>query len=314
MAMTKGELIACVLRAHEAIGSEADLSPRNPRINETLSALVRVVLEGCPPDDARAVLDHPKVRAIRSRLIERLAIAEGEMERCWSERFCARAGLAAADLAEFTYWDCYRRLVGAELGGLPARLELDEEESIAFVGAGPLPLSAIVMHLHTGTAVTCIDRDAAACALAGELCRKAGWTGISVTCADGADYDFARSPVVFIASLVPEKASVMRCIREGCPRACVAIRSAEGLRTLLYDPVDEAELDAMGCGYLGRTGHDPQVINTTLFYEAVPAAARGADIPTQSVSVRGASPTPARSQPETPPPSIRAGRPGAGAP
>jgi hypothetical protein len=278
MAMTKRELIACVLRADEALGSEADLSPRNPRINEALSALVNAVLEGCPPDDARSVLDNPEVRAIRGRLIERLAIAEAEMERCWSEKFCTRAGFAAADLAEFTYWDCYRRLVGAELGSLPARLELGEGESIAFVGAGPLPLSAIVMHLHTGMAVTCIDRDAAACARAGELCHKAGCTGIAVACTDGADYDFARSPVVFIASLVPEKGTVMRCIRDGCPRACVAIRSAEGLRTLLYDPVDEAELDAMGCGYLGRTGHDPQVINTTLFYEAAPGLSRGADL------------------------------------
>jgi hypothetical protein len=276
--MTKGELIACVLTAHEALGSERDLSPRNPRINDALSGLVRGVLEGCPPDDARDVLDDPEVRAVRGRLMERLAVAEGEMERCWGERFCARASLTVAELEEFTYWDCYRRLVGAELASLPAGLELCNGESIAFVGAGPLPLSAVIMHLRTGIAVTCIDRDASACGLAGELCRKAGLTGINTTCANGADYDYAGSPVVFIASLVPEKGQVMRCIRDGCPRACVAIRSAEGLRTLLYDPVDEAELDAMGCGYLGRTGHDPQVINTTLFYEAAPGLSRGADI------------------------------------
>ena len=84
----------------------------------------------------------------------------------------------------------------------------------------------------------------------------------------------ASNPVVFIASLVPEKGKVVRCIREKCPHAVVALRSVEGLCSLLYDPVDEMELAAMGCGFLGRTRDIPQAINMTLFYEAAPAAQR----------------------------------------
>jgi hypothetical protein len=64
----------------------------------------------------------------------------------------------------------------------------------------------------------------------------------------------------------------------------VALRSAHGLCTLLYDPVDEAELAAMGCGFLRRTGYNPQVINTTLFYEAAPALHRGALRPAPAAS------------------------------
>jgi hypothetical protein len=206
------------------------------------------------------------------------------MERCWGETFCARASLAPADLADFTYWDCYRNLVAAELGALPAGLDLGKGESIAFVGAGPLPLSAILMHLSAGARVTCIDRDPRACGLACELCRKAGLTGVEIACAPGASYDYAPHPVVFVASLVPDKAEVMRCIRERCPHAVVALRSADGLCTLLYDPVDETELAAMGCGFLRRTGYNPQVINTTLFYEAAPALHRGALRPAPAAS------------------------------
>jgi nicotianamine synthase-like protein len=279
VSMRKEDLVACVLRAHDVLGRETDLSPRNPVVNDALSALVRGILKGCPPDDVGEVLDDRGVCAIRGELIERLAVAEGDMERCWGEAFCARGGLELGHFRDFTYWDCYRHLVGAELGNLPPDRALGNGQSIAFVGAGPLPLSAIVMHLSTRRQVTCVDRDPRACRLACELCRKAGLTGIHVTCADGADYDYANCPVVFVASLVPEKAKVMQCIRETCPRACVALRSAEGLRTLLYDPVDEAELEAMGCGFLGRTAYNPQVINTTLFYEAVPAAQRKTDVP-----------------------------------
>jgi hypothetical protein len=274
--MKKEDLVARVVRAHAVLGRETDLSPRNAVVNDALSALVRGILEGCPPDEVRDVLDDPGVSAVRSELIGRLAVAEGEMERCWGELFYTRGSLTPADFRDFIYWDCYRHLVGAELGNLPPDLEVGKGQSIAFVGAGPLPLSAIIMHLSTGTKVTCIDRDPRACRLACELCRKAGLIGIDVACADGADYDFADSPVVFVASLVPEKAKVMQCIRERRPRACVALRSAEGLRTLLYDPVDETELAAMGCGFLGRTGYSPQAINTTLFYEAAPATHRAA--------------------------------------
>jgi nicotianamine synthase-like protein len=282
--MQKQDLIACILQAHAALRRETDLSPRNPAINDALSALVASILKGCPPDEEREVLDHPDVRAVRAELIDRLAIAEGEMERCWGETFCARASLAPADLADFTYWDCYRNLVAAELGTLPAGLDLGKGESIAFVGAGPLPLSAILMHLSTGGRVTCIDRDPRACRLACELCRKAGLTGVEIACALGARYDYAPHPVVFVASLVPDKAEVMRCIRERCPHAVVALRSADGLCTLLYDPVDETELAAMGCGFLRRTGYNPQAINTTLFYEAAPALHRGAVRPAPAAS------------------------------
>jgi nicotianamine synthase-like protein len=287
--MRTEDLIACVLQAHAALGRETDLSPRNPVINDALSALVRAILEGCPPDEAERVLADPRVRAVRGELVGRLAVAEGEMERCWSELLRARASLEAADLKDFIYWDCYRALVKAELGLLPASLEIGDGQSIAFVGAGPLPLSAILMHLSTGCSVTCIDRDPGACSLACELCRKAGLTGIEIACACGTSWDYARHPVVFIASLVPEKAEVMRCIRRRCPQAVVGLRSVEGLCSLLYDPVDETELAAMGCGLLGRTGYDPQVINTTLLYEAA-AGHRAAGMAQRNARSRSGGP------------------------
>jgi hypothetical protein len=295
--MTREELIACVLSAHAVLRRETDLSPRNPTVNAALSALVCAVLEGCAPDDVREVLDDPGVRAIRGDLIGRLAVAEGEMERYWGEAFCARDGLEPADFQDFIYWDCYCHLVAAELGGLPADLDLGKGQSIAFVGAGPLPLSAIVVHLSTGRKVTCVDRDRRACTLACELCRKAGLAGINVACADGADFDYAECPVVFVASLVPEKAQVMRCIRQTCPRACVALRSAEGLRTLLYDPVDEAELEAMGCGLLGRTACSSQAINTTLFYDPAAPAHREPGVPAGAPPDRSAARLPRTARP-----------------
>jgi hypothetical protein len=268
--MQGDDLIACALRAHEVLGRESDLSPLNPRINAALSALVQGVMDGGPPGEAARVLTDPRIGSIRAALVQRLALAEGAMERHWARGFCQRRALTAADFGEFTYWDCYRHLVETELGSLGPHLGLGNAEGFAFVGAGPLPLSAILMHVSTGLKVTCLDVDAEAYSLAQVLVRRAGLTGIEVRCTGGAHYDYAPHPVVIIASLVPDKAEVMRCVRATRPGGLVALRSAEGLCTLLYDPVDETELAALGCGYLGRTRHNPRVINTTLLYEATP--------------------------------------------
>ena len=257
--------------------ASSDLSPRNPRITTALSALVQGVMAGSPPGEAARVLADHRIAAIRDALVRRLALAEGAMERHWARTFCARTSLTTADFGAFIYWECYRHLVEAELTSLIPHLNLDEAESIAFVGAGPLPLSAVIMHLRTELRVTCIDADAEACRLARELCSKAGLTGVEVRCACGARHDYALNPVVVIASLVPDKAQVMLRIGATRQAAVVALRSVEGLCTLLYDPVDETELAALGCSYLGRTGCNPRAINTTLLYQASPARQRASD-------------------------------------
>jgi hypothetical protein len=266
--MKGDELLACVREAHATLHHETDLSPRNPRINAALGALVGGVLAVRSGDEAASVLADPGVQALRSGLLAKLAVAEGEMERHWCERLCARAGLATADLADFVYWDCYRHLVEGELHCLPPPGEPAKAQCISFVGAGALPLSAILMHVRTGMPVRCIDVDPHACRLARALCDRLGLAGVGVRCAQGADCDYAQSRVVLVASLVPEKADVVARVRSTSPAALVALRSAEGLSTLLYDPVEESEIEAMGCTLIGKTGANPHTINTTLFYDA----------------------------------------------
>ena len=266
--MKQEELIALVLKAHETLCGESDLSPHNPRINDTLGLLVDSMTAGRASGDVGSVLGHPAIRAVQGELLGRLALAESKMESHWSKLLCARAGLAAGDLKVFRYWSCYRDLVAGELRNFLPFLRSGERHLIAFVGAGALPLSAILMHTQIGAEVACIDSDPHACRRARTLCTRLGLAGITVRCADGVEWDYARSSVVFIASLVPEKAKVAARIRQTAPRALIAVRSAEGLCTLLYEAVDEVELEAMGCELVARTGAIPHVVNTTLLYES----------------------------------------------
>ncbi len=272
--MPTGRLIAVINEAYAALNGESDLSPANPRINAALTALVQGVMDasvqtsdpGCDPAD---VVDHPDVRPICAALRHGLALAESAMERWWAQRLAALGEVGIGDLARFPYWDCYRTLVAAELRHLRRGLKLGPGESVAVVGAGPLPLTAIFIHaLAGGLPVTCIDIDPEACRLARALIGKVSLAGLAVRCIDGAQHDYASHPVVLVASLVPGKVATVRRVQATRPRALVALRSAEGLCTLLYEPVDEAAVAALGCGLVARTGHNPRVINTTLFYDA----------------------------------------------
>lgn len=92
---------------------------------------------------------------------------------------------------------------------------------------------------------------------------------------EGEAHSYASHPVVLIASLVPEssRAAIVLRVREtrtqrGDRREVVlAMRTAEGLYTLLYEPVDEGPMPGRELLLRARTRPTDKAINSTLFYE-----------------------------------------------
>jgi threonine dehydrogenase-like Zn-dependent dehydrogenase len=260
-------MIGRVLRAHKTLTTETDLSPNNPAINEALTSLVTGITQPWTVAEEQEVLNDPRVKAVHKELVGRCAVAEGEMEKYWAAHFNARGTLTNDDFQDFIYWACYDRLVNGEIKAMP-QMNDKGEGKIAFAGAGPLPLTALILHQKTGRRITCIDNDPVACDLSRELLAKAGIKGIDVVCAAGADFDYKDYPFVFIASLVPEKDKVVEKIRERGQSTFIGVRSVERLHVLLYEPVDEKTLKEAGCRFASKTKHDNKTINTTLFYKA----------------------------------------------
>lgn len=188
------------------------------------------------------------------------------MEYYWAEKFCENNAITQLDLENFWYWENYQGLVDGETPNFP-KTQYQANESICFVGSGPLPLTAIVLNQKTGTKITCVDIDPVACDISRELIGKAGYSDrIEVVCADGADYGYRTHPAILIASLVPNKADVVTRIKETAKTPCIALRSAEHLHTLLYNPVNEHADVFNSCTQTAKTPYDPKIINTTLFY------------------------------------------------
>lgn len=271
-------VVQSVLEALDVLCREADLSPRNPQVNSTLSHLVKTLAATYEFTEEEEVLADPRVARARPRLLEKLSQAEGEMEKFWAEHFLAKESLTIPDLKEFWYWDCYENLVDLELACLPMTANDDAAGGAVFVGAGALPLTAIIMHLKTGMPVTCVDRDPEACDKAAALFARLGLTDMQVICASGEDIDYRDFSTVIVASLVPNpaKEKIVEAVRRNPEPAFLAVRSAERLHTLLYEPFEPDAQAMTGYSLFSRTPHNPQTINTTLVYRSQPQPAANA--------------------------------------
>ncbi len=274
-------VIKTVLEALETLCRQTDLTPHNEIINQTLSHLVETLAATYERTEEEIILSDPRVRAARPRLLEKLSQAEAEMEKYWADRFLAHDDLDVEDLKEFWYWDNYEQLVDMEMDCLPDAKEnlswihscqAKGKDGAAFIGSGALPLSAIILHLKTGMKVTCIDSDPEACEKSAKLLDKLGLTGMDVICADGEDMTYDQFSTIFVASLIPNdaKENIVKRAREGSTETFIAIRSAERLHTLLYEPIDEDREILTDCRLVSRTKHDAEVINTTLVYHSDP--------------------------------------------
>lgn len=266
------KIVRTVTETFNQLSRQKDLSPNNPRVNMLLSNLVHTLAEAEEKDiDKRFVLNDRRVQMIRKPLLNVLSRAEYEMEMYFSSAFNKAARLSDKDLDGFWYRDNYRDLIAQEIRGLKAHTDFDtllaDARPAVFVGAGPLPLSAIDLHKQTGKKCVCVELDAAAAQNGQGMIDRLGLgDAITYVTADGRDVDYGQFSLIMVASLVHAKAEVFQRIHDTAPHATVAVRSAEGLKALLYQPVDIADIESRGFRYQGTAQADRRTVNATFFF------------------------------------------------
>jgi hypothetical protein len=274
-----------VIDVYQTLEKQTDLSPRNPVVNRALSAFVQATMQPRPDDEVRAILQNPIIQKIAPPLRQLLGRAEYEMECYSAEVFTGQRpkprGDRYGDYNNFIYRDNYEALVDIEMKALgwPQRQPAlnRTNQSVAFLGAGPWPMSALILHERTGLPITCIDSDAKACALGRAVINKLAETEprfadlpskVTYVHAPGDRYDYITHPVVIVASLVDRKDPViMRIIGSSDTHRTVVIRSAERLSALLYEPHQPAGgLEDYNFYFALKTENCPAAVNTSLVY------------------------------------------------
>ncbi|WP_158603027.1 nicotianamine synthase family protein [Jiangella rhizosphaerae] len=242
--LTAEEITASVVDVYRELATRVDLRP-GPDVDGLFDRLVRLVVTA-PADAVPAVLEDVEIKELAPRLRALCGRGESELELTWANRVVA--GPSPRDeLARFPYTANYRQLSRMEIGILASALPR-RVRSLAFVGSGPLPLSSLHLAHDLDVHVDNLDRDPVALQAGARVAAALGYDALCFREADVLDADLSGYDVVVLAALVGDTAAEKRRIMAHLaasmrPGAILLARSARGLRTLLYPPIDRTALD-----------------------------------------------------------------------
>ncbi|MFX3634542.1 MAG: nicotianamine synthase family protein [Candidatus Pristimantibacillus sp.] len=266
------DFISFIREANELLQKEIDLSPANQLVANTISHLLLQLRSRYLPEEIEVVLNNEYIRMNQRKLQDKLSEAEFLAELSDSRDICKLEGSVLDIVTRLPNWNIYMALVNQELFTLRQFIGQDyqiEKSPIIFVGSGPMPLSPIILHLFGDVEVICLEKDSVAYDASCLLLEHLGLeTKVTVIMENGSDFDYSSYSRIFVASLVRDKLAVLEQINQTSPDPLVAVRTAEGMRKIMYEAIDESQLNREGWRILGRTCPEENlVINSTLFLE-----------------------------------------------
>ncbi|WP_138752156.1 nicotianamine synthase family protein [Paenibacillus sinopodophylli] len=259
---------------NELLHTEDDLSPANHQVTQMIGRLSQQLRTYYSPEEIKAVLSHEYMAMNQRVLQDKLSEAEFQVELADSRAICDAEGPVLDNITRLPYWTIYMALVGEELSMLRQLIREDgqsENTPIVFVGSGPMPLSPIIMHLFGDVEVICLDIDPAACEVSSSFLAKMGLEDkVKVVMENGCAFDYSAYSRIFVASLVRNKQAVLERISCTSSEPLVAVRTAVGMKQIMYEAIDESQLSEQRWRIVGRTcPEDGVVINSTLFLERI---------------------------------------------
>jgi len=268
------DFIAFIREVNELLQKETDLSPGNQLVSSTISHLMLRLRSHYVPEEVQSVLNNEYIRMNQQQLQDKLAEAEFLVELSDSRDIGQLEGAVLDSLTRLPNWNVYESLVSQELQMLHQLIGQGKEgftykSPIIFVGSGPLPISPIILNLFGDVEVICVEMDAAAYGASCFLLEYLGLESkVTVVLGNGSEFDYSSYDRIFVASLVRNKQEVLDQISRTSTNPLVAVRTAEGMRRIMYEAIDESQLSKQGWRILGRTSpKESLVINSTLFLE-----------------------------------------------
>lgn len=266
--------IAFIREINELLQKEVDLSPANQLVTNMIRRLSLQLRSHYLPEEVQAVLSNEYIRMNQRNLQDKLSEAEFLVELGDSLHISKSEDTVLDNIRRLSYWNIYMALVSEELSTLRRITRADgqkEKSGIVFVGSGPMPLSPIILHLIGDVEVLCLEIDPVAYDASCFLLERMGLGNkVTVVLENGSDFDYSSYSRVFVASLVRDKIGVLNQIKRTSPDSLVAVRTAEGMKRIMYEAVDESQLKKQGWRIMARTWpEETLVINSTLFLESM---------------------------------------------
>jgi hypothetical protein len=190
-----------------------------------------------------------------------LAINESIQEKIWAKRIIAD-GISIHDFPDYHQYDA---LLKAEISKIENTPSI---KNICFLGCGAMPLTAIALSKFAEVrTISAYDNDSEALELANSLFKNHATPKISCHLQDAQNIDYLSFDLIFVASLVTNKTTVLKRISDTSKiNTIIVIRTAEKMRRLIYEPIDINNIPK-NFKVLAYTGIVPQSSNSTYFFE-----------------------------------------------
>ena len=230
-----------ILALYGELTSAESLRPTE-ELNKTFSDLVQLSCT-TPEHIATDLLSDEELHQIIPHLRNLCSEGESHLEMFWTNTIVADE-YPSFVLEQFPYYNNYVRLTELEYRALSLTSKCVMKK-ILFVGCGPLPLSSILLAQKYGLIVDNIDKNSRAVVTSRKLVHRLGIGDVvKIIQADAASYPkYSQYDAIFLASLVGldpgEKQAIIARIQSNMKEGgLLVVRTAHGLRTLLYPPVD----------------------------------------------------------------------------
>ena len=145
-----------------------------------------------------------------------------------------------------------------------ASAKITSSSRVAFVGSGPFPETALALSSATGCTVTCIDHHPEAVVLSQALFDKHRLHKLTAICIDARLFDYSAFTHILVAVLARPKKEILNQIARTCDKkTCVICRSVEGLKTLIYEPLEDIPLESFSL--IGSVRDEKTIIHSLIF-------------------------------------------------
>jgi GNAT superfamily N-acetyltransferase len=232
----KGQVISLLEQVYYAASEVAEGRPGFSELHENIMQLESFIFN----QDADQERAEEMLARLHPEIIARVNGAYSLWQTRQESQFAIRIVKGEAALSDFAFYDRFDDLVRREQALLP----INRMDRVLSIGSGPLPLTAMLLHLRTRAAIDCLARDPGAVALSRQVLEKCGLSG-PVRILDGTrlEHDLSRYNAVIVEALAKPKKNLLKLLRKRCSRGCqVLYRTAHGLRRLLlHDAAPDAD-------------------------------------------------------------------------
>ncbi len=184
-------------------------------------------------------------------------------------QFAHRLIRGEAHLSEYPFYERFAGLVTCEL----AMVANSHPDRILFIGSGPLPITAIHLHLQTGATIDCVALEENTVDISRQALEKCGLNNsVRVSSEGDSSYDVSTYDLVLVGELAKSKKNILGVLRKHSRAGCqILCRTSHGLKRLAYQQATEQDRKGFHLKQ-EQVAEDEQLISTWLLESAGSAA------------------------------------------